>query len=221
MVAILAAAEAQVVGGGFDALSIHGVAKAVDLTPGALYRYFDSKAALIIALTSRVVEGFATEVNGVLATLPSDAPLARAMAAALAYGELAHHAPHRFGLLSMLLADSRVLVPEQSTAEPALLAAERALDPMMDALERAAERRLLSAGDAAERALLLLTASHGVLQLRKQAQRLPGMVDVHALLRSMVSALLIGWGADPKHVENTLTTLDGAGPLLSRQGDNR
>ena len=60
LAAILAAAEAQVIDGGFDALSIHGVAKAVDLTPGALYRYFDSMISAALLSTSRQARCTAT-----------------------------------------------------------------------------------------------------------------------------------------------------------------
>ncbi len=216
---ILEAAEAQVVRAGFDSLSIQGVAQAVDLTPGALYRYFDSKSALIIALTERVVSGFASDLGRVLETLPARSPLARVAAAALTYGELATEAPHRFGLLSMLLADARVLVPEAQTAAPAMTAATTALDPIVRALEHARSLGLLSDGDAAERALVLMASSHGILQLRKQAQRLPQLLDVQVLLRRTVAALLVGWGATPDDANGTISALDEGGPLLRRLGE--
>ena len=49
---ILDAAMALVIEGGFEGLSMRALARRVELTPGALYRYFDGQDALIAALNN-------------------------------------------------------------------------------------------------------------------------------------------------------------------------
>jgi AcrR family transcriptional regulator len=55
---ILDSAFALVADGGLDALTINGLARAVDYTPGALYRYFPSRDALVVALQLEVQRQF-------------------------------------------------------------------------------------------------------------------------------------------------------------------
>ena len=52
---ILAHATELALAGGLEGVTIHGLAKAMDYTPGALYRYFPSKAELLAALHLRLV----------------------------------------------------------------------------------------------------------------------------------------------------------------------
>src|SRR5688572_21821146 len=53
---ILDAALDLVHHGGLSALTIHALAKALDYTPGALYRYFDGREELLLALQIEVAE---------------------------------------------------------------------------------------------------------------------------------------------------------------------
>ena len=53
----------MVVEGGFDTLSVNKLAAACDYTPGALYRYFRSKDALMIALVARAIRQFHKDVG--------------------------------------------------------------------------------------------------------------------------------------------------------------
>jgi len=60
--AILDAALALIEVSGIDGWSMRELAERVDYTPGALYRYFDGKAALLAALTDESMEGLRTHL---------------------------------------------------------------------------------------------------------------------------------------------------------------
>jgi AcrR family transcriptional regulator len=53
---ILGAAKQCFVGEGFHAASMAEIAKAADMSPGLIYRYFDSKAAIVRAIIDRQIE---------------------------------------------------------------------------------------------------------------------------------------------------------------------
>src|SRR5260221_14732474 len=58
--AILAAAEARLLEGGFDALTMAGVARDLGLAQNAIYWYFPSRADLFAATLRRVLQGIAS-----------------------------------------------------------------------------------------------------------------------------------------------------------------
>lgn len=223
---ILDGAMDLVVAGGFDALSMHKLAKQLDYTPGALYRYYASKAALIAALTTRLIERFGEVLARTAGLVPADEPLQRVLVALLTYRDLAHAAPNRFGLLSMLLADPRSLVPDEVDAASPRQAMSAVLGPLMTALHAAQESGALapgdaperSPGDAAERSVVLFSAVHGLLQLRKQEARVPVVSDLERLVLVSLRSLLLGWGANPATLRRDLTAVTALGDLVARVG---
>jgi AcrR family transcriptional regulator len=56
---ILAAGERRLRDGGFDALSISGIARDLGLAQNAIYWYFPSRAELFVAVLRRILEGIA------------------------------------------------------------------------------------------------------------------------------------------------------------------
>jgi len=198
---ILEAAAEMVADVGFAALSIQRLAAALDYTPGALYRYFPSKDALVAELVVRVIDELGDEL-AVVASVESP-PLHRAVALARRWSALAAEAPHRFGLVAMLLATPRHVLTDPVHTEPAFAAMLRAMRPLATSLAEAAEAGELSSADPVQRAVLLFAGVQGVLLLRKQARHAPELLDIDALYDGMLRALLTGWGA-------TAVTLEGA-----------
>ena len=200
---ILAAARAQVVKGGFASLSIHKVAKATDYTPGALYRYYPSKDALVAALTIEIINEFAENIAELIETTPGTVE-EKIRAALHGYVELARVAPEEFGVLSMLLADSQQLIADD-LAGPAIDALVDALRPLQQLfLEafpvHATEVPANAAGEpsatarlALERATIAFAAVHGVLQLRKQIGRTAALGDLESLVSLAINSLLTGF----------------------------
>ncbi len=199
---ILETALAMVASDGLGALTMTRLAEAVDYTPGALYRYFDSKDALLSALVARIlgeVHGFLLQAR---ALLPDGAgPLAHVFALVHGYRAFARLRPHRFALLAMTMAESRVLLREATDAEPVARVVIATLQPLADALHDAERAALLQPGDVAERTVCVFALLQGVLQLHKQSRLAPEVLDVERLAVRGTRALLCGWGAQEAAVE--------------------
>ncbi len=191
---ILKAAAEIVFAEGVEALSIKRVADAADYTPGALYRYFSSKDALLAAVVVRVIEDLATKLTE--ANARADRPLGRVVALCLAYIDFAQRRSHAYGLFGELIAKPRVLIEAQREASTVGVAVARALAPLAAALEEAVAVRELRSGDARERAVLLWAGLQGALLLRKQERIAPDLIDTDGLTVAMLETLLIGFGAD-------------------------
>lgn len=205
--------------GGIEALSVNKLAAEVDYTPGALYRYFASKDAIL----SKLVERALHDVNGYLARgqalLPKRArPLARVVALVQSYRAFARREPRRFGLLAVTMADPRVLLQEAADTAPIATLAVQAFGALTGALVAAAEAGELGEGDPAERALCLFALVQGASQMAKQAHRAPAAFDVDSLVTQGTRALLLGFGAKPKAADAAIELVASLGDLSTREG---
>lgn len=201
---ILEAAMELIAEGGLEALSMGRLAEAVDYTPGALYRYFPSKDALLAGLLAQVLDEL--QVFLVKAE-PADAnPLARVFALAHAYRRFAKERPHAFGFLSSTVAEPRILVGG-TDANPVAERAIALLELLATALEDAVSQKLLDAepGTALERTLTLFATLQGLLQLQKQSRFESKLIDLGPLVSHAVRTLLIGWGGKARAVDTALS----------------
>src|SRR6476469_1462485 len=98
--AILDAALALIEVSGIDGWSMRELAERVDYTPGALYRYFDGKAALLAALTDETMDGLRTHLSKCESV---DGEVDRLVELGLAYVDFAAARPtlFRLGLVEM------------------------------------------------------------------------------------------------------------------------
>lgn len=205
--------------GGLEALSIHKLAETVDYTPGALYRYFGSKDALLARLVARILDDVRAHLQRAVALLPADAPpLSRVFVLAAGYRDFARREPRRFGLLAMTMAEPRVLLREAADAEPVAADVRMALSPLAEALLAAASHEHLAEGDVAERTLCLFAFLQGILQMHKQLRYAPASLDLDRLTREGTRALLLGWGGKPKALDAALAHLDELGDLTDLLG---
>ncbi|MEM9067746.1 MAG: TetR/AcrR family transcriptional regulator [Myxococcota bacterium] len=173
---------------GVDALSIKKVADGADYTPGALYRYFPSKDALLAAVVIRVIG----ELAGAIRDAGPESPLGRVVAQALAYAAFSQRNPHGFALITTMIAEPRILIEDASQVARAIT---EALLPVGVSLNVCARENVLADGDAQERAVLLWASVQGTTQLAKQARIAPDLLNVGRLTRAMITTLLLGWGA--------------------------
>lgn len=215
---ILDAAMDVVVAEGTAALSIQKLAARVDYTPGALYRYFDSKDAILARLVERTLGEVADHLARAEAALPGrPSPLARVFALAVAYRDFARDEPHRFGLLAVTLAEPRIVLERATDAEPVARVMIGALGPLAGALAEAADGGLLAPGEVAERTVCLFALLQGLLQMNKQARVAPALLDVDRLVMQGTRSLLVGWGGEPKKVDAAARAARGA----SKEGTER
>ena len=113
---ILLAATQLLLERGYDGLNMKDVADAADYTPGALYRYFPSKSALLTRVLSQLIGRLGDELTA-LELAPGDhTSLARIVALCLCYRRFAAQQVHAFALFSSMLADPRILILDDSTS---------------------------------------------------------------------------------------------------------
>lgn len=85
---------------GTASLNLRSVARDMGMTPSALYRYFDSRDALLTALIIESYDDVGSVAEHAAATIPADChPLDAFMTVAHAFREWAVKQPHAFGLL--------------------------------------------------------------------------------------------------------------------------
>lgn len=206
--------------GGLAGLSMNKLADAVSYTPGALYRYFPSKDAILAQLVVRTLTDLSVHCSEVLSRLPGQSsPLARVLLLVSAYRGFARGEPQRFGLLAMTMAEPRVLLQEHEHAEAVANAMIAAMQPLSEALGAAADAELLERGDVAERTLCTFALLQGMLQLQKFTRYAPAVLDVDRLLSRGTRTLLLGWGAKARTVDAAIARVALLGDLAPGKGD--
>lgn len=176
---------------GLEGLSIKKVARLANYTPGALYRYYASKDALLAALTVQAV----SELAGIMMKASQSPGLQSITAQAHAYLRYSRERPAMYSLLAAMSGSPRILVADEASARAVGDAMIGALLPLAGAFGRCVNHGLLKAGDSKERAVLFWAAIQGTLQLRKQERIAPDFFNADRLSRRMVVTLLCGWGA--------------------------
>jgi len=210
---ILAAAMAMVMDGGLDALSVNQLAKRIDFTPGALYRYFDSKEALLSVLTTEILDTLRAKLAAAAGLMEAEDGVGRVYAVCAAYQAFTQDAPHRFGMLSMMLAEPRTVFERDDIALTAMDAMVGALAPLAEALGVA------GIDDAAQRATTLFAGIQGVFTLHKQARRAPHLFDIDTLAQEMIGTLLMGWGITPTAAAEARSRVTSLDPIQRSIGD--
>jgi AcrR family transcriptional regulator len=195
---------------GIDALTMTRLATELDLSVGALYRYFRSKDALIAELQARAMgtisDQLAAARQGWEASLPDEpriAACAELLAVADHYLGLARRDPRLYRLVAATLADPRLLVDDAEASEVmprfSTLIAEVAM-----LFEAAAARGAIEAGQSLERTVVYWTALHGVTLVGKLERLAPQSAEWFTARRmglELAVTLLRGWGAQTDHVQ--------------------
>ncbi len=220
---ILSTAQEIVREGGLEALTVHALARRLEITPGALYRYFDSHDDLVVAIQLEVLDAWGAAfvaVRARCASAPVADAAARALLPVLAVGHLfralATEQPARFALVSYILGVQRQILGDA--------AASPLIPPLLGLLGQvasdlaAAEGVALSPGASDRRALMLLASLQGLLQLRKLERLAPDALVPGPVAPELVRTLLLGWGAQTQALargEEALAAMLVDAPLLS------
>src|SRR3979411_2906524 len=98
---VLIDAALQLVGeGGAEAVSVREAARRAGVSPGAPFRHFPSRLALMTAVAEEAQRRFRTEIEAALAEAPAGDPLARFRCLGLAYLRWAMKNPTHFEIIS-------------------------------------------------------------------------------------------------------------------------
>ncbi|MCK6545163.1 TetR/AcrR family transcriptional regulator [Myxococcota bacterium] len=199
---IVDAAIRLVEAGGLESLTIHKLAAELELTAGALYRYFPSMDALHAELQRRIIREYHDALAPLLDGDPAD-PLAGLFVAAEHYTTyfLAHRG--RLAVIAQSLADPRRLLSDEAF-EHVVSAVVPVLDHIRAMLDQARKDRDLSTGDAAERTMIYWSLLQGLMQLHKMDRLGLSAARHEELVTAGVRTLLTGWGAEPRRVSLAL-----------------
>lgn len=191
------AALELVVDDGVDGFSVHKLADRVDLTAGALYRYFSSKDEILIAVQTDVLAEFDRFLESLQSRQSKEPVLHRIAGICRGYAALADLQPQRFALIAQLVA-----VPQQVFDDAAVApVAERTmsmLGRLAEIVRDAQDTGVLGEGNAERRAVVAWASIHGVVERRKLARFAPTVFDVEGLLDELLFTLLVGWGAETR-----------------------
>jgi AcrR family transcriptional regulator len=215
--AILKTALDLVIEGGLEGLTVHRLARELDYTPGALYRYFPSKGAVLAELQRQSLESIhqALDKNIEKQLKRSDVQklseetrsLFLLLATATHYSKLSLDLPHHTKLISYLYGDPRQLIPAEELQRSA--PAFRTLLADVDGLlNEAAKTKALKPGPARERTLLLWSSMQGVLQLEKMTGIEAISVKTSALCQQLAVSLLLGWGATQTTINDVIELIE-------------
>jgi AcrR family transcriptional regulator len=196
--AIVSAGLSLVVRHGIDGLTVSRLASAVGMTPGALYRYFDSKDAIISELNLRVITRWTGHFEGFQSKLgPDDGALVPLAVTGLGFTALAKHEPEALALIALTAADPRVLVPVQTPRHvPSMLTLITQIGMLIDAAPT-------TPGDGRTRAATMIFGLMGILQTEK-FRRFDELFNTQNLARSIVRDLLLGWGGTPESIDKAM-----------------
>lgn len=86
--------------GGADSVSVREAARRAGVSPGAPFRHFPSRDALMTAVAEEAQRRFRAEIDAVLATAPAGDPLGRFRSLGLAYLRWAMRNPSHFEIIS-------------------------------------------------------------------------------------------------------------------------
>jgi AcrR family transcriptional regulator len=190
---ILDFAQAIVAEAGLEGLTIPALARQMDASVGATYRYFANKQALVVALQLRAIEAFDHRLMQVLDEVP-DPGLGAVVGAAHAWRAFAVEEPAMHGLIdAMLSAPARILEDvEASLVQEGL---DRVLDTIQAGMATAQEEGELTEGSPRLRTHVLWASLHGVDHFRKRDGRIDSALHSDRVAEAVLADLLRGWGA--------------------------
>ena len=200
---------------GYSGLTIQRLAAQLDYTPGALYRYFDSKDAIVVAVQERALIKFGALLrtassrvrqacDGRGGRVPA---LAEILALLRCYTGLRRVAEAEFIIHSALLGDPRALIVDD-LARPSAQPMLDMVDVVADGIRRGQRAGSLTRGDPRQRAMALLGAVQGILQLEKLERLVPDLLHVPVLAGNISRDLLMGWGARRSQVASANALVD-------------
>jgi AcrR family transcriptional regulator len=191
--------------GGFDAVTMAGLATQLDVSVGGLYRYYPSKGAILVGLEKRAIASYGAVQEDLVAALEprikrlpaATAALARVLSVSSAYFEHARRDPVQHGLMRLMLSFPEPLLDETEVRE-----VETHVRPILERgaalLADAAAADALAPGDPMVRTFVMWAALQGADLFRKRDRVLPPSLHSGALADAATDALLLGWGADAR-----------------------
>jgi len=212
----LDAAVRIIVRDGLDGLTMNAIAREVDAAVGTIYGYFSHKSALVTELQVLAIEVLVGSWGVVSAEwdqefcaaelTEGERDLARILAYAEYFADLASIHPEEFRLQQLQLAQPQALYDEDDLSRLAPATADLVRCPFR-VIHAAAGHGSIGGSDRSfERALSLALLLNGIALVGNVAYAVDHCNPRH-LMRSVVADLVLGWGADPETVSRAQSTV--------------
>ncbi len=200
---------------GLDALTMQRLAAEVGASVGSVYTYFPSKGALVAEVQREAIERLAASALVLSGDVDRAVVRQRADVASLApvvaFGRFWLTAsatyPEEMQLLMLLLSDVSETVPAEEGGR-VVPAALRLLGLAETRLSAATRAHHLGDGDAWSRTIALAASLTGCVQLAVVERWDPDLLNPDTAGRTVLDALLLGWGADPVALQDAHDVID-------------
>ena len=179
-------------------VTVHRLARELDYTPGALYRYFPSMEALLAHMQRVAIASLQMRLTQAVSALPPESEaLDRLRAAANAYLQSTVDAPHEMSLIGQMLSAPRELIGDEENREtlPRIAAVLHFVEELIVAAQDSAA---LTPGHARERTVELWAALQGAVALDKLRRFDATLFSAAKVGARLVESVLSGWGARPR-----------------------
>lgn len=180
---------------GLEGVTIQSIAEAMELTVGALYRYFPSKVSILAAMTQRTVLELAEALK------VNDDPAAdvkvRLLSIAEAHIAFSRSHPAHFLLISQMMTSPKIILPPEERAS-AMMPAFDLIAFVERVIVDGQRQGALQMRDPRALALMFWSAVQGALQLDKFARLDPTEMHRENVASQVAQDLLSAWS---QHVD--------------------
>ncbi len=189
---------------GAEALTMQNLAHRLDFTPGALYRYYSSKDQIIAELQIKCIQEFNNVFelakNKINESVKNSELRSIVFIVTIGeiFGNFAFEEPLKFGFLTNILVEPKVMVDDINTSKVADEFKNLFLKVSFPFFE-AVNKKIMNPGNPAERALIYIASLQGILQLRKLSRIDSGLFDPVLLRKNLTKSLLLGWGVSEEN----------------------
>jgi AcrR family transcriptional regulator len=214
--AILATALDILTTRGDEALTMQGIADALECGVATIYRLFPSKDALIAELQLDALgvlrgswERGLEHLDSTMDDAGLDAgtqALARALAAGWFWVVAEERFPHEVDMSRRVVVDRATVVPEEQAAR-ILASCLELFDGGRSCIEEAAAAGALASGDAGERAVVMVSTILGVAVTGRSSRWDLEVRDRGRIARDAVAGHLVAWGAERPAVDSVAAVL--------------
>jgi AcrR family transcriptional regulator len=223
--AFLAAGLHVVTEHGIEALTMARLAAELDTAPGAVYRYFASKAELMAAIEANAIDQLQRShdasvdpvADAVSDRLDDPAALVRLVTVGRWFCAAAQRYPEEVRLLQLVSARRTSTLTAEGVAgiAPSVLTL---LASVSTTIEGAIVEGVIDPGDGLVRAIVWLMAFGGVSAADDLEEYMPDLLGGGRLGRQLNVDLLRGWGADPDAIDRIEAVIDdvAGGDTLAR-----
>lgn len=200
---------------GFSSLTMRTLAHSLDITPGALYRYFPSKGHIIGALGNQILETYTQSIRKAKAVAeesytnrsPQEKSIFILCSIAKEYFSLSIQSAEKYRILQMIMTDKTRYMTNPEDYSKFMNGSMELLGYVAQQYDVAANVNAIHKGNGFERSLILFTLLQGSLQLIKFGQEMPQSINPMQIFTLGLSNHLLGLGASKEQVDTTIQNL--------------